>query len=186
MIDQPKVSEISDMTGKGYDSYGVHSLMDADRALMRLAENMRAIQALEAEAEAGIQRITEDKIVQAKPIHDEIIELEAGLAEYIDANKLDLFEGLTYENERKSLALNHGSIGFRQSTKIKTKKNTLALCELLGKMDATFNNGIKLEKKLNKEAMKTWPDEKLMQVAAEKKVEDTPYYETNEFSLKDL
>jgi len=152
-------------------------LDDADRALQALAERMRAIQALEAQAEAEIERIAEEKIAQAKPIHEEILELEAELTHYLETEKRSLF----IDCDCKSRNLNYGTIGFRESTKIKTCKKTLELIKSLG-----FTEAIKTKETLDKEAMKDWADDKLRQVEAKRNITDTPYYETKEFSIKEL
>ena len=155
--------------------FEIETLEDADQALHKLAEAMRKIQAIEADAEAKISRITEEKIQEAKPIHEQIEIMEQELVNFMEKNRASLF------SLERSQQLNYGTIGYRKSSKIKICKDTMKLIK-----DFKYLDGLRITEKLNKEAMKDWPAEKLSQVKAKKVVKDNPYYETNEFQIKDL
>ncbi|MEW5804075.1 MAG: host-nuclease inhibitor Gam family protein [bacterium] len=158
----------------------INSLESVDSVLRVLADRMRQIQEIEAQAEKEIDKITADKVAQARPIHLDIKNLEDALTLFIEENKDALF------SESKSRELNFGTIGFRQSTKVKTKKDTLELIKGFAKDNPEFRLAIKIEEKLNKEAMKSWPVERLNQVNAKKEIKDIPFYETKEFQIKDV
>ena len=103
--------------------------------------------------------------------------MEKELSRFMEGNKSALFT-----QEKKSVDLNYGRIGYRESTKIKiTNKTTLKLIKSFG-----FKEALKVEEKLNREAMKSWTTEKLASVLAQKETKDLPYYETKEFEIKDI
>jgi len=150
---------------------------DADRTLHDLTGLYRCIQAIEAEAEMKINLIMDEKLAGAKPILEKIKNLEDKLTVFLEMNK----DSIVTEDKR-SVELNFGTIGFRESTKIKiNKKETLKLLE-----QYKFTEAIKNKPVVNKEAMKSWSDGKLAMVKAKKETKDLPFYETNEFSIKDL
>ncbi|MEW6378624.1 MAG: host-nuclease inhibitor Gam family protein [bacterium] len=153
----------------------ITTLAEADEALHRLADMMRNLKGIEADAEKAIDLIVEEKLKLANPIREQIGAIEEELASFMAKNKASLF------TEKRSQELNYGTIGFRKSTKIRACKDTLKWCKEFGYIEA-----IKVEEKLRKEVMEDWADEKLRQVGAKREVRDLPYYETTEFNIRDL
>jgi phage host-nuclease inhibitor protein Gam len=153
----------------------IDSLVDVDAALHRLSDLFHTISRIEADADAKINAVVDEKVALAKPVNKEIHDLEQKLRLFLFAQKSMLFSKV------KTMELNFGKIGFRQSTQVKTKKDTLDLIRKLN-----FEDGFKAKFSLNRNAMKNWPIEKLAQVHASKIIEDQAFYDVNEFSLKDL
>jgi phage host-nuclease inhibitor protein Gam len=139
-----------------------------------LAEMMRQIQLIKIETEQTIDRLIAEKFSRTKPILESMKQIKEELRIFLEMKKSELFV------DKKTIDLNCGKVGFRESTKIKTKKDTL---ERIIKYN--YKDAIKIKKSLNKEAMKNWPAEKLACVGARRETNDQPFYETNEFKIQE-
>ena len=78
--------------------------------------------------------------------------------------------------------LSFGKTGYRLSTKVIIKKvaNTISALKKLGMTDC-----ITTKESVNKDMLRTYPEEKLFEVGASLKKEDTFWYETDRDKLKD-
>ena len=147
----------------------ITSLSEADAVLKRLAELNNNIKKIEAETDNKINEIKEAAKKEAEPILEEIEALEHSLAVYSEYNKEELFK------DKKTIELTFGLFGFRQSTSIIIKKNTLELLKQHG-----FKEAIKIKESVNKEVMREWSDERLNLVNAKRVVKDSFWVEVKE------
>jgi phage host-nuclease inhibitor protein Gam len=105
------------------------------------------------------------------PAQARIKELETSLAAFGALNKQELF------NKPKSRKLQFGTLGFRQSTKIKTLSK-VKLANVLEKLKQYhFTTAIKTTEKVDKEEMTKWPDERLELVGMTREKSDVFFYE---------
>ncbi len=147
----------------------ITSLNEADLVLRRIAELNNIVKKIEADADEEINRIKEAAKKEAEGILDEIEALEHSLAIFSEYNKEELFK------DKKTIELTFGLFGFRQSTSISIKKDTLELLKQHG-----FKEAIKIKESVNKEIMRDWSDEKLKLVNAKRVVKDSFWVEVKE------
>ena len=153
----------------------ITSLKEADETLHRIADLRAKLKQIEAEAEIKVNKIKEETAQAAEPYLKEIEALEKSLAVYSEYNREELFKG------KKSVELTFGLFGFRQSTSISVKKETLPLLKEYG-----FTDAIKIKETVNKEAMREWSDEKLAMVKAKRVVKDAFWYEVKENEIAEV
>ncbi|HPA71679.1 MAG TPA: host-nuclease inhibitor Gam family protein [Spirochaetota bacterium] len=154
----------------------IKSLEDANAALAEIGRLTLQIEAIDGKATEKIGKIKEDAAIKGKEARERIQDIETALSLYADYNKAELFQ------DRKSIPLTYGQIGFRMSTKVSIKRTTL---ELLKKLFP--GKGLRVKEEVDKEQLKDWPDEDLAQVDAAKVPQDTFFYEVNRDEVnKDL
>ena len=79
--------------------------------------------------------------------------------------------------------LNHGSVGFRQSTKVVLSKVEQILEKLKKfKMDDCIN----VKETVNKDVLRKYPADDILKVGGSLKVEDVFWYETDREELEDV
>ena len=147
----------------------VRSLPDVDDHLFKIAQMRTHLKRIDADAEEEINNIRERAAKVAEPLKDEIEKLEAGIFAFSEMEKNTLF------TKAKSVELNFGFIGYRQSTKISIKASTVDKLREMGLQDA-----ILIKESANKDIMATYPDEILKQADAKRIVEDNFWYEVKE------
>ncbi|WOE69117.1 host-nuclease inhibitor Gam family protein [Hydrogenimonas thermophila] len=147
----------------------ITSLREADEVLHRIADLRAEIRKHEADADIAVNRVKEELKQKVEPLLKNIEALEKSLAVYSEYNKEDLFR------DKKTIELTFGLFGFRQSTSISVKKDTLELLKQHG-----FNEAIKIKETVNKEIMREWSDERLSLVHAKRVVKDLFWIETKE------
>jgi len=147
----------------------ITSLDECDGVLHRLADLKAEIKKLEADADIAVNKIKEELKDKSDPLLKEIEALEHSLAVYSEYNKEELFK------DKKTIELNFGLFGFRQSTSISVKRDTLKLLKEHG-----FTEAIKIKETPNKDVMREWSDERLSLVGAKKVVKDAFWIETKE------
>ncbi len=141
-----------------------------DKALYEIAQYRQECKRIDSEADARINDVKEAAAQLAEPIREKIEKLEQAIAAYVEYNRPELFK------DKKSLELNFGIVGYRQSTRISiSNKNTLELLRTLG-----FAGAIRTTEQVDKTVMAEWPDERLAEVEARKIVEDKFFYEIKE------
>ena len=146
----------------------IESLEDANTALKELALSELYLSSIDAKYTKKIGTLKEQAAKEGDNTRRRIKELGDTLSLYAQYNKTKLFE------KKKSLDFSWGTLGFRKSTKLKTKKTTL---ELLKKL---FNDkGVRIKEEVDRDALHEWPDEDLAQVDAAKTVTDDFFYEIN-------
>jgi phage host-nuclease inhibitor protein Gam len=142
---------------------------DQTQAEGALAE-MAALERKMTQADLDAQEICDAAKAKAadikRPLSARFKELEAAIKKWATMNKSVLFV------ERKSLDLAFGVFGFNASTKIQqmngvSEEETLAKLKQYG-----FADGIRIIEQVNKEAMETWPEERLSLVGCLRRVSD--------------
>ncbi len=146
----------------------IESLDEANVTLKELAILEIKIDRIDNKYSKKIGQVKEQAVKEGEEARGRIKELGDALSIYAQYNKLKLF------NKKKTQEMSWGNIGFRKSTKLKTKKTTL---ELLKKLFE--NKGIRIKEEVDREELKEWEDEILAQVDAAKTVEDSFFYEIN-------
>jgi len=141
---------------------------EANQALAEIGSIMLKLEAIDGAASEKIGKIKEEAAKKGEEGRERIAELDAALALYAEYNKAELFR------DKKTLALSYGNIGFRLSTKIKTKATTLELLKKLFQGKA-----VRIKEEIDKDTLKSWEDSDLAQVDAAKVEEDTFFYEVN-------
>jgi phage host-nuclease inhibitor protein Gam len=141
---------------------------EANTALGKIAICELKLSEIDGDASIEVGKIKEQAAKAGEALRREIQSLGEGVNLYADYNKDELF------SNKRSVDFSYGTIGFRKSTKVKTKKSTL---ELLKKLFQ--GKGINVKESIDKTVLSEWDDELLAQVDAAKVTDDTFYYETN-------
>ena len=146
----------------------IKNLDEANTALAEIGSLQLQLEAIDGKGSEKIGAIKEKMAKDGEAARQRIQELDSALALYAEYNKQELFK------DKKTVPLSYGNIGFRLSTKIKTKKTTQ---ELLKKLFG--GRGLRIKEEVDKEQLKEWTESELAQVDAAKVVEDTFFYEVN-------
>ncbi len=158
----------------------VENKEQAEGALAELAQIKRKITMIELEQQEQIDLAKAKANQKAQSLLARAKEIESGVTVYAKMNKAQLFE------KAKSLDLGFGIIGFRASTAIEQMRGVTAEMSIEKMHEFAFDDGIKLTKKLNKEAMGGWTAEKLETVGLVRKLKDTFYIEIKEENVVDV
>lgn len=137
------------------------ALADIVKCEIRLAE-------IDNKASTKIGELKERAAKEGEQYRKKIQSIGEGINLFADFHKDEIFL------KKRSVELSYGTIGFRKSTKVKTKKTTL---ELLKKLFPKV--GIITKESIDKNVLGEWEDEKLAQVDAAKAQEDNFFYETD-------
>jgi phage host-nuclease inhibitor protein Gam len=150
---------------------------DADAVLAELAQLGRDIDEIEGKLNADIDTLKRKAAAEAAPLQARMGLLENALAVFGLAKKAELFSTV------RSVALNHGTIGFRRSTAIKPQsKWTWEM--VLGKLkELGMRDGIRPKEEVNRDALAEWPDKRLNMVGCRRDEKDTFYYEVTQEEL---
>lgn len=151
----------------------ITSLGEADNVLHRIADLKAHIRKAQADADIAVNAIKENLAETCRPMLDEIESLEKSINVYSEYNRSDLF------GDKKTIELQFGLFGYRQSTSVSVKKTTLELLQKHG-----FDEAISIKPTVNKEIMRSWTPEKLAIVDATLVVEDKFWIETKENDLE--
>lgn len=130
----------------------------SDVALADIAEFSRRIEALEAEAERSMQAVMANYAAMIEPLRAQLEANVAWLKATMKSNKAVLFDGTDLVD------LPHGALIRNVADKVTIPKGALARCEELG-----FADAIRIAKRLDREAVEKWPDERLFLIGAERK-----------------
>jgi len=130
----------------------------SDVALADIAEFSRRIEALEAEAERSMQAVMANYAAMIEPLYAQLEANRVWLKDTMKSNKAVLFDGTDLVD------LPHGTLSRNVADKVTIPKGALARCEELG-----FADAIRIAKRLDREAVEKWPDERLFLIGAERK-----------------
>ena len=130
----------------------------SDVALADIALCIRRIEALEAEAERSMQAVMANYAAMIEPLRAQLDVNVAWLKDTMKSNKAVLFDGTDLVD------LPHGTLIRNVADKVTIPKGALARCEELG-----FADAIRIAKRLDREAVEKWPDERLFLIGAERK-----------------
>lgn len=174
------------MRTKPNPAYLIGDMDAADKALARLAEINRVVEAEESKLNETVDKM---KALAKERLAASLADrkaIEAALGTFAGSKKDELFE------KARSRQLNFGTIGFRRSTEIKAKgKGTLAgILEriktlITGEPDDPFTDAVRIKEELNRDAMVKWPEERLELVGARRVKKDVFYYELKVEEIKE-
>ncbi|GAB6170763.1 hypothetical protein JCM15765_02410 [Paradesulfitobacterium aromaticivorans] len=145
---------------------------DVNLNLKEMGELEMAIEGIEAKMNEQIQDIKLDAELKAKPLKDKIEKLSVEIKGFVEENRAEI--------KGKTMNLNFGSVGFRQSTKILIKNAKAVISALRAK---NMNDCIIVKESVDKDVLRGYPDEVIASVGAGKKVEDAFWYEVNREKL---
>ena len=155
----------------------VTSWRHADKLVREIAVHQRTIQKLEAIAERKIEQVKADMADPVKISQDAICSCVDSLEAFATISKAD-FE------KQKSKNLNFGTLGWRKSTSIRIKKNTIALIkQIFSKAKAAAL--LRIKESVDKEALAKLTDEQLADVGARRKSKEVFFVEPVEISAAD-
>lgn len=149
----------------------ISTLAEADAALAKLAELRRELALVESGLNENIDALKQRASLESVPLIEQVLALEVGLSNYGTYYKAELF------HDRRSRELDHGVIGWRQSTELAPQpKWTWSM--VLGRLrDLAMHDGIRLKEEVNREVLREWPDERLNLVGVRRVQKDTFFLE---------
>lgn len=141
---------------------------DVDLNFKEITECMNEIKVIDSEVKDKISDLKLEATMKTKPLKDRLKVLEEEIEQYARDHRNEI--------KGKSLSLNFGKLGFRESTKI-IIENVKATISILKKRQ--MFDCITLKYNLKKEGLKNYPDEVLKEIGAEKQTEESFYYKLN-------
>lgn len=148
---------------------------DVDNNLKAIMVNETQIEKLEGEMNRKLADIKARYKEKIDPIKKEIKESEKDIHEYVEENREDM-------NGKKSRLLTHGQVGFRKSTKVDTPRKLVpSIIEKLKRRK--MNNCINTKETINKEELKKYPADVIIEVGASINIDDVFFYEPNRESI---
>ena len=156
----------------------INSLEQADEVLREMCQCARAIEIVQSEMNATIDKAKAEAKELAATSQARLAELEASLAAYASYQSAELFKS------RKSLSLVFGTFGFRKSTEIKpaSKSTWASILEKVKSLGLT--QAVRIKEEVNKETLQEWPDERLEAVGARRVSEDKFWCEVDQAALE--
>lgn len=157
------------------EKYILRSWDEVDAVLKEIAENEMEIEAITTDMNKEIHDIKQIAEEKSKKHQERIKVLSLYVQEFTERNR-DEIKG-------KTKVLNHGSVGFRQSTKVVLSKVEQIIEKLKKfKMDDCIN----VKETVNKDVLRKYPAEDILKVGGSLKVEDVFWYETDREELEDV
>ncbi len=152
----------------------VKDLAEANTVLAEIGMLDREIKRIKADQQEEIDRIKAETDALVTPLEERMENMGTGLNAFSEYNKGKLFE------TKRSVELTFGVLGYRRSNEIAPKpKHTLAM--ILGRLkDLSFAEAIRVKEEVNKDVLKTWPDERLDLVGARRIEKDSFWFEVKE------
>jgi phage host-nuclease inhibitor protein Gam len=152
----------------------------ADEALRQLAEIAREQERIKNGMNDQIDQLKAAAQLQQEPLNASRKRLEEALAVFAIQRKDELFSG-----RKRSLELVFGVIGFRKATSLRLMaKHTWA--QVLGRLqDLNLVRGIRTKLEVDKDELRTWPDERLEALGVRLDCADEFYLELKQEDLQD-
>lgn len=150
---------------------------DVDKTLKEILEMEVQADKLDGEMTVKISKIKENYKQKVEPIKTLIKLKEKEIQEFVEENRDNM-------GGKKTKVLTHGNVGFRKSSKlsIPSKMVTTIIQKLrLRKMD----NCINVKETINKEELKKYPVEVIIEVGCSIKQDDAFGYDLNRDSIPD-
>ncbi len=154
--------------------YPVHSLEDVNIALGRIAMLKREIDLINMGAAEEVDAIKARAAAESEPLKQRIAGMELSIGRFAEAGKEELFA------KKKSLQLTFGVIGFRASSRLKTKTKWTFERVLASLKERGMTEFIRIKEEVDKEKLKGLAPEALAEVGCAVKTEDIFYYELPE------
>lgn len=167
------------MARKKLNMITLQSWQECDEALRAIGEHNRDIAAIENVMNEQIAAAKGAAAAKALPLREQIGELELAIRDFAMRNRDDM-------DGRKSKLLTFGKISFRTSTRIVLPNAKEQLAAIINRLRALgmvdcINQP---DPKVDKEALKKHSAERIAEVGATLKIEDTFSYEVNEERLE--
>jgi hypothetical protein len=138
----------------------------ANKLLLQISAFKEQLAGLEARAEAELKAVRERYEKPVKSFGTIIGALEEELIKLMKKHAGTLFDGTD------QVDLENGTLLHGQEEKVKIPRNAAELIELLG-----WEDGLKRSVGINRETIEKWPDERLVQIRAERKTVEVFDYE---------
>ncbi|MDI3547910.1 MAG: hypothetical protein PWR10_1562 [Halanaerobiales bacterium] len=152
------------------DEEKIQNWEEADLVMKEIAELELRKEELENQMNQKISDIKLEYSDKAEPIQKRIKQLSKDLKRFVTLNRIDI--------KGKSKKLNFGQVGFRKSTRLtipsKIKNKIIEMLEKRGMSDCII-----VKKKVNRDVLKSYPDDVIVGLGATKKITDTFWYETD-------
>ncbi len=160
------------MVRQRFEGTALKSWEEVDLNLKEIGELDLQKEAIEADMNLKISDIKLEAADKIKPLLESKEKLEMQIKEFVEENRADI--------KGKTMALNFGQTGFRQSTKIiiRSIASVLKMLKAKGMADC-----ITIKEEVSKDKLKEYSDEVIASVGARKKVEDIFWYEVNREKL---
>jgi phage host-nuclease inhibitor protein Gam len=144
----------------------------ADDALRQLAEVARELALIEQGMNEQIDALKAAAKLQLEPLTASRKRLEDALAVFGTLKKAELFT-----DRKRSLELTFGVIGYRKATSLRLlAKHTWAMV-LKRLQDLGLAEGVRTKQEVDKDALRTWPDERLETVGVKRETVDEFFVE---------
>lgn len=151
---------------------------EADLVIKEIGELALEKESLENEMNRKISDIKLEYSDKADPLKKRIKKLGKMLKSFVTVHRSDFPEGA------KSRELNFGQVGFRKSTKLripsKIKDSIVKVLERRG-----MNDCVQIKKKVNRDVLKTYPEDVILELGATKKIKDDFWYEFDREKIQD-
>lgn len=149
-----------------------NSWEESDEALRQIGEAQRAIEAEENRMQEKIDLAKEEAAAASLPYRELIRSLEPRLHAFCDLNREAM-------GTRKSKELNYGFLGYRKSTKVVLPRGAAKVAEIIKKLRGRGMTDciITPAERIDKDALKKYPPNDIVDVGASLDVTDTFWYE---------
>lgn len=162
------------MARKRMEEPTIKNWEETDEVMKKLLECQLEVEKIEAEMNKDIAEIKKAAEDLARPYKDNIKKNELLLKEFVTVHKSEL--------DGKSKRMNFGTVGFRMSTKVVLPKMIEAVLENLKKYG--MHDCINTKETVNKDILKTYEPDVILNVGGTLKTEDTFWYETKRDALR--
>lgn len=150
----------------------------ADEALRQIGDAQRAIEAEEHRMQEAIDQAKEAAAAASLPYQELIRSLEPRLSAFAETNRDQM-------GARKSRELNYGSLGFRKSTRVTLPRGAAKIAEIIARLKGRGMNDciVTPPAKIDKDALKKYPANDIVEVGAGLDVQDIFWYEVKREEL---
>jgi phage host-nuclease inhibitor protein Gam len=158
--------------------YPVKDRAQANQVLAEIGQLKRQVAAINAALNDDIDRAKAEAEQKIAPLASRLDALENGLLAFAEYNKDELFP------KQRSLDLVYGVIGYRRSKELGTMPKT-TWKQVLGKLkELGLAAGIRTKEDVDKEHLRTWPEERLALVGCRNIEKDSFWYEVKEEEIQ--
>lgn len=156
----------------------VRNVEEANEAVREIGEIKRIIAGIEGRMNDDIALIKARAAEDAATYRSRMEALENGIYAFSELKKDELFS-----DKQRSVKLDFGTLGYRRSYEIGTKKGFTWKTVLSKLREFAFTDAIRTKEEPDKDVMRGWPKERLELVGCEKKEKDSFWYEVDEAKL---
>ncbi|MDR2024048.1 MAG: host-nuclease inhibitor Gam family protein [Hungatella sp.] len=162
------------------DAPALKSWEDVDKALREIAEKEIALADIDGDMNKQINGIKTIAAQEAKPHQDRIDKLSKDIKEFVEEHKAEL-------GNKKTMTLNFGQCGFRQSTTISLPKAKEKINEIIRKLKARkMGDCIVATEKVDKDMLRKYGEDTVNAIGATWKQKDVFWYEAAKEKLEKL